>query len=542
MSSSLFRGYCGLWLPLLFCIALCAAGCDNETIHITGGDRDTDDDAQDSDETSGNDGVDDAVTDGDTDGNLPATGGLTITLSNTGSDAAYVTFTGSTKLGAGNGGIEVMKWEAENTLAVDFGCSVPCEAGCMTIACEAPPEQLRQILPGESMTLTWDGSYYDFEDCEPPLGGIASCFRKRQATAGAYMLHICYSLLMNTRDTGMPERLNGDILDMARMADPVCADVPVQLTENLKTIEHSFAASLGDTKKQAGYCGQIWTWPLAQPGFSMQGEPYYVAEGSSPVFLVKPMFDEEPPCWRWGEVSRRADAATRQAHIIASVFTGMHECPSGPFDKPLHAAIIPPLDAGDWTVMLGAYSYSYRSTHDLTVTACPRCLECPDGEFSPIGAACSADCGCFDAGTVCETFSRCMNYCLSADDCPADYACSFSGYTAAAVNACIPLAEDFCRWDTECPKGHRCIEDDNGFKQCRREMDTRIAKEHYGMGIACGCDAECPGTQSCVRFEDFFTDGFCAIVCRDARDCPENWECMGLTQSGIASICRPPEK
>ena len=554
MTISVFRGRLGLWLPLLL-IVCCAMGCDNEIIHITGtgGDIDadvpdgdpvdsdmTDSDVADNDIVDGDDIDGDLITDGDIDGETLPAGTLTIMLTNTGTDAAYVKYNQTAKLGAGNGGIAVMK--GDSTLVVDSSCTMPCEGGCMQIACDAPPDQLRQIFPGEAMILTWDGGYYTFEDCETPTGGAATCHRKQQVAAGNYTLHFCYSFLMDVSESYLPVRLAGDILDNARVADPICADIDVQIPETAKTVNHVFYASLGIPKKTPGYCGQVWTWPLAQPGIVLQGEPYNVAEGSSPVYLLGAQFDEAPPCWRWGEVNRWVNAATRQANISASVFTGQRECPSGVFDKPLHAAIIPPLEAGDWTVMVGAYSYSYRSTHSLTVTACPICLECPDGEFSAIGGSCSADCGCKDGGSVCETSSLCMNYCLSADDCPAGYACQYSEYTAAAVSACTTLREDLCRWDIECPKGHRCIEDNNSFKQCRREMDTRMVEAQYGQGIACGCDAECPGTQSCVRFEDFFTDGFCAIVCRDARDCPETWECSGLTQSGIASICRPPEK
>jgi hypothetical protein len=46
--------------------------------------------------------------------------------------------------------------------------------------------------------------------------------------------------------------------------------------------------------------------------------------------------------------------------------------------------------------------------------------------------------------------------------------------------------------------------------------------------------------QSCIKYEFNFTNGFCALTCRDARDCPADWTCLGMTQSGLEAICTPP--
>jgi len=520
-------------------VTLCCGSCDTPTVYIMGGDRDTDSDTDvnsDSPVEADREFVDadidlDDITDG-----APA-GPLTLILTNNGPDAAYVKYTRSSAFGLGNGGITVLDANGE-TMAANPGCTISCDDECSRILCEEQVPAVRQILPGDSMTLTWDGDYYPFEDCETNAGHTATCHRHRHISPGDYCLRFCYSFFLHS-DWGMPQRLQEDILNFSRTGEQTCVDIPVSVTEEPQTLRHDFEADLGPNTKEAGYCGQIWTWPLAQPGFVLQGEPYSIPEGSSPVFLMGPRFDEAPPCWRWGEVAGWPQASDNTVQVYGSVFTGQRECPGGSFDKPLHAAIIPPLDAGDWTAYFGSYAMAMNRSHNFTVTPCPSCLECSDGEYSSLREYCIADCGCIDNGAVCDIRAMCMNYCLSSNDCPAGFTCRYSNYTAAAVNACTPLMENFCHGNSDCPKGYICVEDDNGHDHCRREFDTRIVAENHGQGIACGCDDECPGTQSCVRFEDFFTDGFCALICRDNRDCPENWECIGLTQSGIASICMP---
>jgi|GEM_PF-1750862 len=560
-------------LILIFAVVaiLCCGGCDTPTIYIVGADRDIDIDVDidtdveidldsdvpvDADPEFVDADIDlDDITDGDINPDGPdgpdtvdipdgvdhegiLAGPLTVVLTNTGPDAAYVTYTGSNSLGLDNGGLTLLDRDG-NSIPTHPGCTAPCGDECVEIACDQPIPQVRQILPGESMTLEWEGEYYSFESCETDSGGTATCHRQQQAPHGRYSLRFCYSLELRVSDWGMPRRQRDDIIQYASMDDRICINLSLELVRNINYRDYSFAANLDGETKEPGYCGQMWSYSIEQPNMSLQGEPYSIDQGSSPVFLMRPQFDEAPLCYRFGEVMSTVREDDHQVYVHAAVWNGLREC-GGAYEAALHALVLPPLPPGDWTALFGSYATPETLRHDFTVNPCPSCVECPDGEFGSYGDLCSADCGCIDQGAVCGNNISCMNYCLSADDCPPEHGCGHSPYTAAAVHACSPLADNQCQRDDQCLPGHICTADGNGYTRCVRDMDTRIAAGNQGRGIACGCDAECPGMQSCLRFEQFVPDGFCAFICRDNRDCPDNWQCIGMTQSGLASICMPP--
>ncbi|MEO1270941.1 MAG: hypothetical protein AAFX99_22870, partial [Myxococcota bacterium] len=135
---------------------------------------------------------------------------------------------------------------------------------------------------------------------------------------------------------------------------------------------------------------------------------------------------------------------------------------------------------------------------------------------------------------VCE--GRCAVECRSNRDCPGNWLCE--SFTDGQGARCRLQDQDACRTTSDCPQGQRCIRDGNAFARCLPDLDVR-GLDSEGRGVWCGCDAECPGGQSCVRMEVDLTDGFCALRCRDDRDCPDAWSCLGLTASGLSSICVP---
>ena len=184
-----------------------------------------------------------------------------------------------------------------------------------------------------------------------------------------------------------------------------------------------------------------------------------------------------------------------------------------------------------------AYHWAPAPTQ-FTVQSCSECQSCSSPPTVALGSACRADCDCKDSGAVCDINRLCTLYCLSSSDCPTGFRCGQSPSTQAFAFVCDSELRPECSETERCPKGFACEVTARGLRRCVHRFDTRTLS--HGIGIHCGCDAECPGEQRCVKYEFNFVNGFCAHACRDARDCPRGWRCLEMTESGLEAVCVPP--
>ncbi|RJO68671.1 MAG: hypothetical protein C4523_07230 [Myxococcales bacterium] len=460
-------------------------------------------------------------------------GTLVLRLTNVGSDAAYVT----DNAGSWDGHLGFTLLNAEGQeLHLYRGCTIDCSEPCVPIMCEEMPEEVRQILPGSAIEFNWAGEGVEFSTCQSEEYGEVNCNNPSLAPAGNYRLRFCYSTLLDVSPDNLPSR-RGDVLSPARTGETQCQEYPIELTAEGTLYTDTFAATLGQDEKPWAYCGQAWTFtPDWHVEFSYAGA---FREGSSVVLDIQTLAGGTPyPCWRYGGVFGDVQPDSRQITIWGGMFYGQRSCDMWQEEQFVYPVQLPPLPPGEWTANILTMGDWAPSPLTFTVNACPECSECLEGTLAPYGEHCVADCSCADDWAFCSPGRFCQANCLTSLDCGEDLVCGFSMFTEAVQYACSPQSEPECMWDMDCKKGFTC--QGSPVTRCMPDLDTRVLAENHGLGIHCGCDAECPGKQSCVRYEFNFTEGFCALTCHDERECPPGWRCLDMTESGLQAICTPP--
>ncbi|RJO65527.1 MAG: hypothetical protein C4523_15865 [Myxococcales bacterium] len=529
----------GLLLGLFLTALAGLAACDDGTafrFQKPDGDADSADNFDfdlDPPQTDGDsDSSDSDLSDSDPDGNEGEVDWpILLRMRNAGDQAAYV-HTGGVGWPEENG-FTVLD-SAGSTVALSAPCIASCGDPCEPIFCEPAEPQVRQILPGEFIELPWDGMYYRMDSCQNEDFGTVQCAHYEPASEGDYSIRFCWATLLDVMGESWPERRRGDVLAPAYPDNMECVtSPPMRLdAEEHQALDFDFTATL-DIRKPWAYCGQAWSYsPYAPSRFAIENP-----EGREGRSVVVPIMPEPGGwglgCWRWDGMQQSILADAREVLFRHGSFIGERSCEQN-IETVAYEHVLPPLDLGEWSLVVDTGAGMTPVETTLTVAACPECLAC-DGPDRDIGGECSGDCDCGDA--LCEDV--CARPCLSNEDC-ADTGmhCFWDERSSLPQGRCAPMAEseDECRYDYDCEKGFLCQTDpDGGVNVCRRTWDMRGIGS--GLGIHCGCDAECPGTQRCVRFQINFTDGFCAVPCRDDRDCGPGWSCLGMTQSGLEAIC-----
>jgi hypothetical protein len=419
-------------------------------------------------------------------------------------------------------GISVYDENGEQVI-MELPCAARCDS-CQDVACEPPERRVRQLLPGESLTLDWNGAWAMPRSCELD-GRQVGCVEYERPPAGRYEAHFCFSTLLAPDPAGARRRRD-DTLVSVDLGPLTCVVKPFELRERGAWV---MADLVGDPVDKAfGYCGQAWEYDRrAVPEFS--GEIPPAAEGGSvavPVSLVRP--DELCGEWGWMSWVER----DRTIALRAGAWLGTRACRSD-----LYVYLLDPLVAGSWRAVITTLIDFMPEPVPFEVEACDGCGQCPEPEVVEIGGTCRGDCACSD-GARCIG-GLCTLYCRSNRDCRPDTLCSAGrvGEPIPSARRCRARQPDECAQNQDCAPGSFCQGDANFSSRCLPDLDKRFLTGEAGRSLHCGCDAECPGAQSCVRFEVNFTQGFCALRCSDQRDCPKNWSCLGETASGLESIC-----
>lgn len=463
-------------------------------------------------------------------------GEVRITVKNVGVDAAYVKYVDYQSIGSGSMGFTI--YDADGSVVqLDSSCVMPCrEDFCEIVMCEPMAETIKQILPGGESKFVWDGTAYDFDHCETSNGDIAGCSKRKIVSPGAYKARFCYSYKFGFYGTDYPARNREDSISQAWTENPQCVDFDFEIGAQPRDYNFEINADMNGAEKEFGYCGQAWRFSI-YPYYYFSPGSYRVKEGSSMIIFVAPAESAAAVCLKYADMSYYVNETTKEITLNASAFIGKNGCD---IDKRSYgyAYKISPLPAGKYSAYIETFTDRVPPEAVVNIDACAECLQCMDGEHSRVMQSCSADCGCIDKGATCENV--CISYCLASDDCDDDYRCYYGPSTQMAIFTCGPYDDDECDYDWQCDKGFICEKGNSPHKRCLPNMDTRVIEDRFGRGIHCGCDAECPGTQSCVKFDFNFTKGFCAIACADGRECPEGWNCLGMTQSGLQGICVPP--
>jgi len=519
---------------ILYCImalAIILCACETETLHI-GPDGDGD---MDSDTIVDGDSLDTDTADNDaTDQDLPTKRGVKVVMTNTGPNAAWVQ-----NLWPGvdyHHGFTLYNSDGD-PVHMDAGCTTNC-TDCAPIACEALPEEVMQVLPGESVELLWDGTYYRDGRCPYGADTMVACRDKMDAPTGDYRVRFCYRVGLPAQDVtqGVMQRY-GDIVgpvafagDQPRPEEGIqCMDIDVSLGAVLYLAEEVFTSSLGDLPWfEHGYCGQSWRYyPMSQM-YIHEALPD-IPEGNSALIPVGMMAGGVPfPVAELGGMRYFLQPNAGFITLHSGIWGGDRPTPNSAPAAPYNF-MISPLIQGLWNVQQELTTDGPQEPRSFTVTACPECLECPEIMGAPIGQSCIADCGCADSGAICDWSHTCQVHCLSSRDCPAAYRCMLSPSAMAVLHTCQAFDEPECMPEgNDCEDGFTCDE----YNRCVPIFETRA------MGMNCGCDLECPGDQSCVRFSELDEFGMCAIRCRDDRDCPHSFACMIRNESGMEGICQ----
>lgn len=494
-------------------------------------DSDEDDGRSDGDQSADGDMPGDGDVESDIDGKPP---GIYATLSNRGEHAAYANIT---FMEDSQRAFRILD-ENRSPLPMKADCAIPCSGACEPILCEAPTPKVRQILPGDGIGFFWNGMLHEPSSCTSEDDSEVQCYNERAAAPGQYYLQFCFSPLLDIDAIERPQRLPGDILQPVWIADPRCVEYPIELEAGVHRLQADFEADLGTEKKSWSYCGPGWTF-TPNPGFEIPAGQLNAIEGSSVVIPVQ--LKEESfagACWRNASMEHDIDESEREITLYGGIYYSASFCEVSMADR-VFGHRLGRLKPGAWTARTQSPITPETDVLVFEVEPCPDCLDCEDPPNAGLSETCTSDCQCLDEEAICNF--NCRRYCASNIDCPAGAQCRYDD-SIAAVTApkCLPQLEDECSSYYDCRKGFDCSADDSGWRRCLPDLDTRIIADRYGQGIHCACDAECPGVQSCIRFEFNFTEGFCALPCRDQRDCPTDWKCLGLTQSGLQAICLPP--
>ena len=462
--------------------------------------------------------------------------GIFVNLTNVGDLAAYVNYSGP--LWPGRLGIEISDQD-HRKLRTALGCMPLCDGLCEPIGCGAPLPRVLQILPGEELEYVWDGAVYEPGTCESGSAGTIDCVTETRAPGGQYYLKLVYSPLLSVDETNV-RRLPGDIIAPAGISgEPSHAEYPIYLEEGRHQVQETFFCTLGEEKKPWAYCGQAWTFSAHIP-WRYNETDLDIREGSSIVIPVAAELDTtEAQCIRPGSMIGWVNDSLNEINLMYGSFYGQKWCDMEDW-RSRFAYIFPPQAPGEWKAFLNNGFSTTTMETSFTVGECPECLLCGNQESAGLGNACDADCNCASETAVCLGSEVCEIPCLTNRDCPPETHCSALESGPISFRTCLLQTENECSGIWNCPPGHYC-DDQNpgGYSRCMPDLDTRALEEMSGMGLHCGCDVECPGAQSCVKFDFNFTDGFCALRCRDSRDCPENWRCVEMTCSGLQAMCMP---
>lgn len=454
----------------------------------------------------------------------PPPGGVTLVMHNVGELPVYLEplFPDTAYLG-----VQILTTQGE-VLPLSLGCRTTCDE-CQPIQCEPPEPRVRQLLPGDTLPFDWDGTYFEETQCTD-VEAVA-CRTRRVAARGEYVARVCWTTTLETqRDRPPDRRRDDDTLAPAWLRDVECGESRFLLGRDRAT--HQLVFSPRAVEKQHGYCGRAWTYDNVRfPSFA--GGIPRPREGET---VAIPLGQEEitaQPCHRLGNVGHFVDEGGRYVGLRAGRWLGTRTC--APEIVTVEAG---PVARGEWNAVIETFG-DLAPSQPFTVESCPACLACPDTPTVDLGGSCSGDCQCRqDAACV---VGICTRFCRSGLDCRADQICTPGDPDSPGGVAprCRRLDGDQCARADNCDQGQRCATDGNAPARCLPDLDTRLISEAFGRSFHCGCDAECPGVQSCVRFQFNFTQAFCAIRCADSRDCPEDWDCLGETSSGLEAICVP---
>lgn len=456
----------------------------------------------------------------------PPGGSLQFLIRNNGELPVYLApvWRGSSHLG-----VSILDANREQ-LALNIPCTTSCDA-CEDIACEPPEPRVKQLLPGNSLAVGWDGFYHVGDVCESN-GNRIGCSHRRAAPVGDYAVRVCFTTLLETNADFPPRRRRtDDTLSLAEPRGQECLTVPFALTEGGGEVVVEILPS--PVTKEHGYCGQAWTYDRFRWS-NFHGAIPPTREANSvaiPMTLAQP--DPTDGCFAFGFMRAAALEDGRYVDLRSAAWIGARDC-----DQELYVYLVDPLVRGDWEAIIETMVNFMPPPQDFTVEACDDCGDCLDPEVRELGEACRGDCQC--GGDARCIGGECTQFCRNNLNCRADQTCQ-----PGRDQDPVPLARicrltdaNQCSNDFQCPRGEFCQTDGNAWARCLPDFDLRLI-EQAGRSFHCGCDAECPGVQSCVRFDINFTEGFCAIRCADNRDCPDAWMCLPETSSGLEAICVP---
>ena len=521
---------------LLMPAALLWAGC-GDIIYIIEPLGDTDLEEQQEGE---NDDGDDTPADGDQTGDIegdfdidgePAAG-IYLTFTNGGDQATYVPFYDGNI--TGHLGVTIM--DANNrTLMMDSGCTPACGEMCERIMCEPYfSQRVKQVLPGETIDFYWDGYAYTQEVCGSDDYGDISCSRRTRMADGQYYARVCHWPLLGVNLDQPPVRERGDTIIWAtQQNDDNCDIFAITLEPGVHSVRKTITPAL-ESPKEPGYCGRYWE--TVNPGYAMFSHASYQGrEGVSlPVTVERPLGGVPFPCLGFSGMGFTVNSGDRLVTLTLAMRSSSGVCDD--FAQPgFYTYFLPPLDVGPWTLLIDPGTDAVAETATLVVVE-NGAYPCTAEPFSALGETCMVDCQCTTENAVCDLdYSHCVATCATSDQCPRSYTCSGGGLADSGYpTTCLPLGEPQCVRDTDCPTDQYCATG-VGSPRCLPSHDQRGLS--WGVGIECGCDAECPPGQACLRM-NAGSGGACVIPCRDIRECPTDHYCSGVTET-VPGICQP---
>lgn len=421
-------------------------------------------------------------------------------------------------------GISILDDQGQQ-LILDVPCAGSCEV-CEAVPCEPPEARVRQLLPGETLTLDWTGTHFIPRECLRS-GRRVACADREFLPKGEYTARVCFSTTLEVVAEEPLRRKRDDTLAPAELGPQTCVDAPLTLG--------GFGAGLtvelepAPVQKEFGYCGTSWSYDLLSFASFSGSIPPARAGGSVAIPMV---LRSARPCVQFG----RMDALVQDdgdVVLLGPAWFGNTTC-----EPDVYVHLLDPLSVGDWRAVIATLLDVAPEPQPFRVEACEAC-GCPEPYTVEIGGACDLDCDCAERARC--VAGTCTAFCRSSLDCRGDWICAppSDGAVVPGARRCRPDLPDQCGQSADCPPGMLCQGHPELPSRCIPDVDTRLIARETGRSFHCGCDAECPGAQSCVRFEPAVSDGFCALRCADDRDCPKTWRCLSQTAQGVEAICVP---